>query len=79
MIRRALASLAALGISAAASAQLCHPEPLLHDTDPAAYQVQGRRVFAARGIPYQDHRLYELDHRVPRCLGIGDYDGDSNL
>jgi hypothetical protein len=20
-----------------------------------------------------------LDHRVPRCLGVGDYDGDTNL
>jgi hypothetical protein len=27
----------------------------------------------------QDQRLYELDHRVPRCLAVGDYDGDDNL
>jgi hypothetical protein len=31
-----------------------------------------RRVFAAYGIPYAKHRLYELDHLVPRELGGAD-------
>jgi hypothetical protein len=79
VICRATASLAALSISAAANAQPCHPEPRLHDSDPVAYEAQARRVFAAHGIPYEDHRLYELDHRVPRCIAVGDYDADSNL
>jgi hypothetical protein len=79
MIRRAIASLAALGISMAALAQPCHPGLRLFETDHAAYEAQARRVFAAHGIPYAEHRLYELDHRVPRCLAVGDYDSDDNL
>lgn len=79
MILRPIASLAALGISTAAIAQPCHPGPRLFETDRDAYEAQARRVFAAHRIPYAEHRNYELDHRVPRCLAIGDYDGDDNL
>jgi hypothetical protein len=79
IILRAIASLAALGISAAAMAQPCHPGPRLFETDRVAYAAQARRVFAAHGISYTEHRNYELDHRVPRCLAVGDYDGDNNL
>jgi hypothetical protein len=31
-----------------------------------------RQVFAAYGIPYEKHRLYELDHLIPRQLGGAD-------
>jgi hypothetical protein len=79
MICRAIPSILVLSISAAASAQPCHPGPRLHNTDHAAYEAQARRVFAAHGIPYAEHRNYALDHRVPRCLAVGEYDGDDNL
>jgi hypothetical protein len=79
MIRRAIATLAALGISTAAIAQPCQPGPRLFETDRVAYEAQARRVFAAHRIPYAEHRYYELDHRLPRCLAVGDYDGDTNL
>lgn len=36
-----------------------------------------KRVFAIYGIPYADHRKYELDHFYPRCLGGAD--ADENL
>jgi hypothetical protein len=75
LIVRAVASLTALGISTAAIAQPCRPGPRLFETDRHAYEAQARRVFAAHGIPYAEHRHYELDHRVPRCLAVGDYDG----
>jgi hypothetical protein len=73
MIRRAVASLAGFGITASASAQPYHPGPRLHDADHATYEAQACRVFAAHGVPYQDRRLYELDHRAPRCLAVGNY------
>jgi hypothetical protein len=79
MMFRAFASLAPLGIGTAAFAQPCHPGPRLFETDRTAYEAQARRVFAAHGIAYAEHRRYELDHRVPRCLAVGDYDGDNNL
>jgi hypothetical protein len=58
----------------AASAQPCHEGPRLYVTDHAAYERQARRVFATWGVPFADHRQYELDHRVPRCLGGSDTD-----
>jgi hypothetical protein len=35
-------------------------------------EAMRRQVFAAYGIPYSQHRLYELDHNVPRELGGAD-------
>jgi hypothetical protein len=57
MIRCVIASFAALGICAAASAQPCHPGPRFHNSDPTAYEAQARRVFAARSIRHQDRLL----------------------
>jgi hypothetical protein len=54
-------------------AQPCHPGPRLFETDRDAYEAQARRVFAAHRIPYAEHRYYELDHRVPRCLAVRDH------
>jgi len=61
----------------AAAQQACHEGPRLYETDHAAYVRQSRRVFAAWGVPYGDRHNYELDHRVPRCLGGSD--ADDNL
>jgi hypothetical protein len=79
MIRPLACLAAALAVSTAAIAQPCHPGRRLFETDRAAYEAQARRIFAAHGIPYAEHRHCELDHRVPRCLAVGDYDGDDNL
>jgi hypothetical protein len=35
-------------------------------------EAMRRQVFAAYGIPYSQHRSYELDHLVPRELGGAD-------
>jgi hypothetical protein len=79
MIRPLACLAAALWVSRAAIAQPCHPGPRLFEADRAAYEAQARRLFAAHAIPYAEHRNYELDRRVPRCLALGDYDGDDNL
>jgi hypothetical protein len=38
----------------------------------AAYRETARYVFELYGIPYAQHRNYELDHLIPRCLGGAD-------
>jgi hypothetical protein len=55
----------------------CHEGPRLYEVDRAAYERQARRVFAAADIPFSDRAGYELDHRIPRCLG--GQDTDDNL
>jgi hypothetical protein len=79
LIRRAIPSLAALVVSMAANAQPCYPGPRLYDIDRAAYEAQARRVFAPNGVEHAAHHGYQLDHVVPRCLAVGNYDGDDNL
>ncbi len=64
-------------IPPAAAQQACHEGPRLYETDHNAYVRQSRRVFAAWGVPYADRSNYELDHRIPRCLGGSD--ADDNL
>lgn len=54
----------------------CKPRPRLYDTDEAAYYRQAKAVFQAYGIAWEMHPKYELDHRVPRCLGGADTDAN---
>lgn len=37
-----------------------------------AYREIARYVFSLYGVPYAEHRQYELDHLIPRCLGGAD-------
>jgi len=43
--------------------------PRLYQTDRSVYFEQAQQVFERYGIPYDQHREYELDHLIPRCLG----------
>ncbi len=72
-----LAYVEPMAVPPAAAQQACHEGPRLYETDHAAYVRQARRVFAAWGVAFDDRSNYELDHRVPRCLGGSD--ADSNL
>ncbi len=72
-----LAYVEPMAVPTAAAQRACHEGRRLYQTDHAAYVRQARRVFAAWGVPFADRSNYELDHRVPRCLGGSD--ADSNV
>ena len=46
--------------------------PRLYQTSRGTYLEQARQVFERYGIPYEQHRDFELDHLVPRCAGGSD-------
>jgi hypothetical protein len=46
--------------------------PRLYQVNRSAYFEQARQVFKRYRIPYEQHRDWELDHAVPRCIGGSD-------
>lgn len=41
----------------------------LHDHDRAAYDALRRSAFARYGVPWDERSAFELDDRIPLCLG----------
>ena len=53
-----------------APADICSPGyARSHRMDAGHYYPVAKQVFAEHGIPWSARHAYELDHRVPLCLG----------